>query len=203
MKYYWIGILCCLVTLACSKHGLALREAEGEQASLLIRAREASDLIEKIACSFKSDPDKKDTSGERISYPDDCGGLYINKDKKVVVIALGDTSSYRKTLAQKIGRNDFLMQAGTYSYHTLKSILNELVSFYLDEQNRALVEEIGWAHFGLDVERNGIYIELKEYDPERVSLFKRKIKDSPVFIFEKSAGPVVMDTGSRDTLHIR
>lgn len=85
------------------------------------------------------------------------------------------------------------MQSGKYSYNTLKSIVNELVSFYLDEKNRNRLEEVGLGHFGLDIRRNCIYIELKECNAARIALFKSKIMDSPTFIFEKFRRPIFME----------
>lgn len=190
MKYYLVGILCGLLTQACNQNRLLLDAEQGKQDSLLIRAREAHTLIEQIAYSFGCDPVKEDSGSEKFSYPDDCGGLYISEDKEVVVIGVGDTGVYRRRIAEKIGRNDFLMQAGTYSYITLKSVLNELVSFYMDERNRKILEEVGLERFGLDIQRNVISIGLKECNEERISLFKKKVMDSPVFIFEKSWGPI-------------
>lgn len=194
IKYYLVCVSCCLVTQSCSKNRLLFRDRQEEQELSMIRAKEAHDLIEKIAYFFSNDTVKGSTMEERFFYPEYCGGLYINKDKKVVLICVEDTSLCRKVIAKKIGRNDFLMQAGTYSYNTLESILKELRSFYLDQGNRNILEEVGLGHFGLDVQRNGIYIELKECSAEKIYLFKRKVMDSPAFIFEKSLDSVVIDS---------
>lgn len=188
MKNYGICIIICLFIFSCGK-----RQNNSEQTSvnseiLLNREKDALVLINNIASFCKIDG-----NNTLFEYKDYCGGLYIDEFKNVVVIIVGDTALHRKEIAKKIGRNDFIIQSGKYSYTMLRSILNELVSFYQNVNNDSIIQEVGLKRFGLSVQKNSIYIKLKDCNKIKISIFKEKIMNSPVFEFENSPGPAVME----------
>lgn len=169
------------------------RQNNSEQVSvnsevLLNREKDALVLINSIASFCKIDGDNS-----LFGYQDYCGGLYIDEFKNVVIIIVGDTNLHRKAIAKKIGRNDFLVQSGKYSYSMLKSILNELVSFYKNVDNDSIIQEVGLKQFGLSIHKNSIYIKLKDCNQTKIDLFKEKIMNAPVFVFENSSGPAIME----------
>lgn len=181
MKKSVIYIVLCLLISSCSKRSKPLTETA--ISSDIISDREALELINKIASVVKTD-----TTNTRFEYNNYCGGLYINESKKVVVIIVGDTAFYRKTISDKIGRNDFIVQSGKYSYNMLKSILAELALFWQDAKNENIIQEVRLKQFGLDIRNNNIYIKLQDINKTQIDLFRKKVMDSPVFVFENSSG---------------
>lgn len=196
MKHFLTSIIIYLLLASCSNKPKVSNDILKNEEDVsfiqpdtsLLRERAALTLIEKIAHSFSSD-----TLSNMFSYPDYCGGLYITEEKEVVVIILGDTAYYRKMIANNINRNDFLIQKGTYSYTSLKSTLQKLVDFYQEEANRNIIQKVGLTRFALEIEKNGISIQLTNISPERIALFKEKIMDSPTFIFVESHGPAFFE----------
>lgn len=126
-------------------------------------------------------------------YPDYYCGAYIDNDNNFVILVKEDTSLYKENFVQRTKSNDFLMRTATYSMNELNETLNLLNSFMFNEVNKAAIENCGLESFGLLPNENRIFIGLENCNEEKIAQFKNVVIDSPMLMFEKSAGKIVAE----------
>lgn len=72
------------------------------------------------------------SENEIVAYPSDYGGMYINKEGKLIILVAGDLNKeVKSSYALRAGGSGFLMEACEYSYNELETLRSELEIFLL------------------------------------------------------------------------
>lgn len=157
-----------------------------------IKANEAisNELFNKLMTAFA--PDWMEREADPSIYPAFYGGSFINDEGRFVIAVTANTEGNRKTLADMMGSNDFILQTVQYSYADLLKIMNKIDDFLsnssIPEDNPALVNFAGAYP---DVIGNRVRVTFIELNDKVTSAFKKEVSASPAIIFEKGDRPVL------------
>lgn len=124
----------------------------------------------------------KDEKGVTI-YPDYFGGMYIDKDDRLVIqiiqneISVSNIEEYLKLTS---GYSNANLEYVKYSYKELNEIHNAILDYFLSDNKSVNIVGVY-----IDVLSNHVVVELKEKSEDTIKLFKEKISDSPMIWFEQ------------------
>ena len=142
--------------------------------------QKAADNATKIEKYFS-----KKRNGE-IKYPNYIGGLYINKNNNLVVqfvksaIPAENDKQYNNYQAIKNVSEDIDIEFVSYSYSDLQEIHDIILDYYLNKnENKNIVG------LHIDVERNSVMVNFREYNDEIINYFKENVIDSPAVVFDE------------------
>lgn len=125
-------------------------------------------------------------------YPDYYGGNYIENGNLVVQVK-EDTTECREKLLARTESPDFLVKPCKFSYNELLAVHKIVLDFFMDEENEELISEITINSLGISAKGNSVFVSLKEFTPEKMTLFKSKVIDSPIITFEQAHGQIVAE----------
>ena len=137
--------------------------------------------------SFNATPLRSST----LVYPDYYCGAYIDNDNNFVILVNEDTALYKDNFVQRTKSSDFLIKSATFSMNELNETLDLLNAFMFNEGNKPIIERCGLESFGLLPNENKIFIELNDYNEEKITQFKNLVMDSPMLMFEKSTDKII------------
>lgn len=124
----------------------------------------------------------------RMNYqdlPDWLGGI-VNADKySFTVYIVGNKSKGRTELEKLLGRSDFNVKSGFYSYKHLRLVNDSLFLFFKDKDNDLISKEIGFRFFSLQEKENCIYVYLEKYDNNKIKNFRDFIIDDSCIVFKQ------------------
>ncbi len=142
--------------------------------------QKAADNATKIEKYFS-----KKRNGE-IKYPNYIGGLYINKNNNLVVqfvesaIPAENDKQYNNYQAIKNVSEDIDIEFVSYSYLDLQEIHDIILDYYLNKnENKNIVG------LHIDVEKNSVIVNFREYNDEVINYFKENVINSPAVVFDK------------------
>lgn len=150
----------------------------------------ANELFEKLMTKFS--PDWMEREGDPSIYPSFYAGSFISDQGKFVIAVTANTEQNRKTLADMLGTDDFIVQTERYSYADLLRVMNSIDVFLSDS---SIAEDhpvlVNFAGAYPDVVDNCVRVTLLEVNERITSAFKRDISNSPTVVFEKGDRPVL------------
>lgn len=123
-------------------------------------------------------------------YPDYYGGSFIEKGELIILVT-GDTILNKEKLAGRTLSSEFQVRPCKFSYNQLLEVHQKVNDFFLNKENARAIEEITMNAMGIKPQDNRIFISLKECTPEKISIFKSRVIDSPILAFELWNGPIV------------
>lgn len=139
-----------------------------------------NEMIENLNQSFNS--------VEGTVYPDNYGGMYIDKNGRLIILVTDTlTSEVKRSYSARARSNNFLMKSCEYSYNELDELKNELETFFLDKSNWDFMDEIGWTSIGISYSENRVTI-IMDCTNEKIEKFKNQVSSSPMIKFEQSKG---------------
>lgn len=187
-KYIFVSLTLWILfsMISCSNEILPLDESSLSESTETKSAtqREGIEIGRNLKRSFLSHVTRADIS----LYPDYFGGMYLNKEGRLVVLVTGDTTTYKEKIQQRALSNNFLLKPCAYSYKELIDIINQLNKFFLNKVNKPLINEIQLDGFGLMDKNNRIAIRIRNCNDEKIEKFKKEISNFPGFVFENSLG---------------
>lgn len=126
------------------------------------------------------------TKGDRNLYPDYFGGIYINKNKEVVVLIKGSPELYANVFRTNSDVDVQLVEC-EYSLNEL----NETIEYMAKKlrSNEGLATSLGIDAFGIRTSENRIKVQLQNCGQTSIDLFKEKVLDSPMLDFIPTQGP--------------
>ena len=139
-----------------------------------------SEIAQTLEMSFASKVTRSYT-GE-MNYPDYYGGVFLDKDGKLVVLTKGDCELYRQELTTRAASDNFTLKPCDYSLNELLEVIDELNQYM--ENNRSACEELQFYGFGLRTDLNRISIKLGNCSPESINKFKSSVMDDSRIFFE-------------------
>lgn len=127
------------------------------------------------------------SDNEIIAYPGDYGGMYINKEGKLVLLVAGDLNKeVESSYALRAGGSGFLMKTCEYSYNELETLRSELEVFFADKNNWNFMNEIKWYSLSISNSENRVIVTM-DCKANNIDRFKDKVSSSPLIKFEQSS----------------
>lgn len=152
---------------------------------------ESMEMYAKLMSSFNPNWEIEEPASEE--YPEYFGGAFIDNDGKFVVCITGDTTQYRKEVAQILDNNDFLVESCEYSYREMMQVMDKIDEFLSNEDvphDHPFITNFAGAI--ADVFDNRVVIRLLEVNDEIKDAFKKEITPSSVVKFEEGEMPEMM-----------
>ena len=140
----------------------------------------AIEMAETILVSFE------EAEAGRIEYPKNFGGMYIDENGNLVVLAVG--SEYSNEIAQfaSPGNTRFV----EFAYHELHEIIRVIAQFWQDDTG-PVSQNIGC--ISLDTIGNRVEVSLSDLSAEAIELFETTVIRHPALVFIQSFGGTVLD----------
>ena len=146
-----------------------------------------SEIAQTLEMSFASKVTRSYT-GE-MNYPDYYGGVFLDKDGKLIVLTKGDCELYRQELTTRAASNNFTIKPCDYSLNELLEVIDELNQYM--ENNQPMCEELQLYSFGLKTDINRVYVGLGNCSQESIAKFKATVMNDERIVYEKG---YIMDT---------
>lgn len=109
---------------------------------------------------------------------------------EILLFWLLDTAEYKEPLSRMAKSNNIILEPCQFSYKTLIGTIDRLNEFVLNANNASIVDNLKVQCFGVQDDKNHIFIALKDYSPEKIALFKNQVIDSPCLVFEPAVGEI-------------
>lgn len=124
-----------------------------------------------------------------ILYPSDFGGVYIDDQGVLVTLVVGtNTSRFDAALS---GFEVNIVREVDFSYGELRDTMDILRKTLLHNATDDIIAN-GWY---VDVKKNRVVVELVNYTPENIALFRNTVLDSPTLVFVACPGlPVALSS---------
>lgn len=167
MKHIFLFVMCACM-MACVN-----RRAERAEKSRLLQMRLEQSFEKKLFPSIQSDPP--------LYYE----GSYVDEDGILVIRVAGDTVSACEDIKQRIGEHGFKIELSWYSSQKINEANAKLVKFMQTVPRDFLIGTLKW--YSISPGPGYIKIGLGDCSPENIELFKRRIMDSPMLVFEKKS----------------
>lgn len=140
-----------------------------------------SEIAQTLEMSFASKVTRSYT-GE-MNYPDYYGGVFLDKDGKLVVLTKGDCELYRQELTTRAASDNFTLKPCDYSLNELLEVIDELNQYM--ENNRSACEELKLYSFGLKTDINRVYVGLGNCSQESIAKFKATVMNDERIVYEE------------------
>lgn len=203
MKKILLSALVLVMTLsfnACSEADLPqdinaqeeFSESLDEQAVIEADASPQWEANEKLARLMKSFGTTSNSKNEALNFPDYYGGAYITEQGKLVVyIHRDDLEKQKEKITSLVGSGNVELKKADYSYAYLTDIMDQLNEFVINKKNPSVMANFNV--FALMDKENRIVVELKDYNEEKIAVFKKLVLNSPAIKFVKSQGEMVLE----------
>ncbi len=181
-KFVYLLCMCGVSMMSCSNETLVDSTSVIQQDSVL----SVDEMIVNLNSSFVVST-TRGSENEIVAYPSDYGGMYINKEGKLVILVAGDLNKdVKSSYALRAGSSGFLMEACEYSYNELETLRSELEIFFADKSNWDFMNEIKWYSLSISNSENRVIVTM-DCKTNNIDRFKEKVSSSPLIKFEQSS----------------
>lgn len=115
------------------------------------------------------------------NYPGYYGGAYVNDDGKLVILISGNPKVHRDEFVRRCASEDIVLEKCKFPYVVLLNQARKIIEYQDNNINNNIMG------YGIKETENCIYIDLKEYDDEKIKEFKRNVSSAPYFRFKKGS----------------
>lgn len=188
ISLFSIGIMMVtsLVTSCVSNVDNASRQKTSEEGLQEANDRVLTSAFTDLMSSFEN-ASARSSGVIDMNYPDYYGGSYCENGKLFVLVVKGyELESVRKNLASQTNTDAIELKQCDNSYKTLIEITNYLNSFFSEEENKKLLDELSIDGWGPANRENMVVVKTKNNTPQNMELFKSKVINSPLIIFKQS-----------------
>jgi len=125
-------------------------------------------------------------AGEVI-YPNEFGGLYINKNGELVVLLVENHYNSIANVSMSAFEAEHVnFRTVVFSYNELREAFNFMDYFIPNAVGNAAAANVDGISF--DIKSNLILVSLAIYNEDKISLFMEMVFDAPFLVFHKSPG---------------
>lgn len=136
------------------------------------------DMAGNLQNSFKNDV----TRAQKAMYPSYYGGMYLNENKELVILAVGDDSEYyREDLSKRCKGNRFKVEPCEYTLE----VLNDGIEKLREKITSSVIADFDVKSFYLSDNENKVYIGLGDCSQGIINNFKSQVLDLPFLSFVK------------------
>lgn len=124
---------------------------------------------------------------EKLIYPKNYGGAFIENEELIILIKGEITSDVKTEYFSRAKSSSIKLRTCEYSYNELKSLRDNIRTFFSDKKNYNFIEKIEWSTLSVDEKENRVLIKMN-CTPSNLSDFKSVVSSSPMILFENSKG---------------
>lgn len=125
------------------------------------------------------------SSSSSLSFPNYFGGSFVNENSELVVLVIGEPERYRNEFVQRVGSDKFVLKECENTYNDLLAEIDKIDKFFFNPENDHLKESIQFNNYYIDAKNNNILIGLGDCSSSNMEMFKSKVVNSPLFVYEK------------------
>lgn len=117
-------------------------------------------------------------------YPDYYGGSYYDEDGRLAILIVTGFNVKKECVDSLLGVEDYYVIDCRYSYNDILCVHKYLNDFFMDHQNDFIINKITINSLGINLRENTIFVSLKDSTKENITLFRKRVSNSPIISFE-------------------
>jgi len=123
-------------------------------------------------------------------YPDYYGGSYYDEDGRLAVLIVVGFNVEKKSIDSLVHVDDYYLVGCQYSYNDLLCVHKQLQDLFMDPNKGFIMDEATVNSLGINLRKNSVFVSLRDSSEKNITLFRKRVSDSPIISFEKWKGNI-------------